>query len=520
MKIQVVVYATGFIIRNYDLKNHLIFCGITDDEIKKFLTCQSFGKKMKTMEKNQRFLVFNPSEKIILIIRMTGSKNHGQLKGEVYYCMDEVILLSLLLKDELKGSGVIVTGLVVHSEKTAYSQTGCKDCDNFNVSSKIFNSGHDIDNFWKTFVSQNIFQKFESILETREKRNNITLFEAVASKIIGYLDHLQFTISEKPVLPIPKKDPAGNIEQAELLLDRYQMETAYSDEKRILLTGNYGTVKTVVALKKLELLHESLKEDEVIYYVNFAGKSQLHLKVMEKNKTNEKVKVLRGGASLSKIVKSKILPNEAKDNTNTKNIQLIVDEYDSQDLSKKESERLYQIFQEEKQFQHSTILIAVQPIEITRTEYFTTCGETKEYWQGKHMFGKLKEIMQVFHLRYVMRTTVEINNLIKLTQSYLDNKANKYESERQNYREKREKNPFEKLSPELRQESSKTINNTESKPNISRKNPSAKSSYSLNSVSVFPSASLIHTTPVYSEEIIDHDELYKLTSTSGIRIKK
>ena len=168
---------------------------------------------------------------------------------------------------------------------------------------------------------------------------------------------------------------------------------------------------------------------------------------MEKNKTNETVKVLRGGASLSKIVKSKILPNEAKHNTNTENIQLIVDEYDSQDLSKKESERLYQIFQEEKQFQHSTILIAVQPMEIVRTEYFTTCGETKEYVQSKHMFGKLKEIMQVFHLSYVMRTTVEINNLVKLTQSYLDNKANKYESERQNYSEKREKNPFERLSP-------------------------------------------------------------------------
>ena len=284
------------------------------------------------------------------------------------------------------------------------------------------------------------------------------------------------------------------------------------------LSGNYGTGKTDVALKKLELLYESLKQDEVIYYVNFAGKSQLYLEILEKNKTKEKVKVLRGGTNLSNIIKCKILPNEVK--CNTKNIQYIVDEYDSQDLSEKESASLYQIFQEEEQFHHSTILIAVQPTEIIRTEHFTTGGKKKEYSQAKHMFEKLKEIMEVFQLRYVMRTTVEINNLIKLTQSYLDNKTNQYKGERQNCIEKREKSTSEKLFPELLQESSKTVNNTESKPNLSSQNPCAKSSYSLNVASGFQLASPVHTTPVYSEERIDQDELYKLMSRSPKKIKK
>ena len=449
---------------------------------------------------------------------MAGAKQHDQLKGEVYHCMDEMILLSFLLKDELKGSGVIVTGLVVYSGKNAHNQTGCIDSDNFVVSSKIFSSVHHFDNFWKTFVSQNIFEKFASNLERREKSDTVTLFEAVASKIVGYLTHLQFKISEKSVLPVPEKEPAGNIKQNELLLDRCQIEIAYSDEKRILLSGNYGTGKTFVALTKLELLYESLKQDEVIYYVNFAGKSELYLEVLEKNKTKEKVKVLRGGTNLSNIIKSKILPNEVK--CNTKNIQFIVDEYDSEDLSEKESASLYQIFQEEEQFQHSTILIAVQPIEIIRTEHFTTGGKKKEYSQANHMFEKLKEIMEVFQLRYVMRTTVEINNLIKLTQSYLDNKTNQYKGERQNCIEKREKSTSEKLFPELLQESSKTVNNTESKPNLSSQNPCAKSSYSLNVASGFPLASPVHTTPVYSEERIDQDDLYKLMSRSRKKNKK
>ena len=56
-------------------------------------------------------------------------------------------------------------------------------------------------------------------LKARKRTQNVTVFEAVASKIVGYLAHLQFKIPEKPVLPVPKKEPAANIKQAELLLD-------------------------------------------------------------------------------------------------------------------------------------------------------------------------------------------------------------------------------------------------------------------------------------------------------------
>ena len=501
-------YATGFIIRNYDLQNHLKFCGIADDEIKASLIFKNLEKKFNALKNTQRFLVFNPSEKIILTILMSRSRNHGQLRDEVYHCIDEVTLLSFLLKDELKDSGVIVTGLVVYSGEKTHSQNGCTDCNNFIVSSKIFDSVPDFDNFWKKFVSQNIFQKFASRLEARKKYNQATLFEVMASKLVGFLAHLQFKILDEPVLPVTEKDPVGNIKQGELLLDKYQMEIAYCDEKRILLTGNYGTGKTVVALKKLGLLYEGLREEEVIYYVNFAGKSQLHLEVMEKNKTKEKVKVIKGGTSLSNIINSKILPEEKKNNT--ENVHLIVDEYDSQDLSKGESEILYDILQQEEQFKHSTVLIAVQPLEIDRTDYFTTVGKKRKYSQTKHMFGRLKEIMKIFKLRHVMRTTVEINNLIKLTQSYLNNKSNQYKGERKNYSEESEKSAPEEIFPKLQQESQ--INNTEDKPKILDQNLSAISSNHYNTASRFSSASSMQASPVHSQKIIDYDELYKMTS--------
>ena len=148
---------------------------------------------------------------------------HGQLKGEVFHCIDDVTLLYFLLKDELKNSGIIVTGLVAYSGEHTHSESGCIDCDDFIISSKIFNSVSDFDNFWKSFVRQSIFQKFTSKLETRKKSDRAILFEAAASKIVGYLAHLQYEISIKPVLPVPEKEPVDNITQAELLLDKYQM---------------------------------------------------------------------------------------------------------------------------------------------------------------------------------------------------------------------------------------------------------------------------------------------------------
>ena len=82
----------------------------------------------------------------------------------------------------------------------------------------------------------------------------------------------------------------------------------------------------------------------MIYYINIEGRSQLYLMVKEKFKAKEKVKVVGDGASLSNIIKSKIL--SLGDNNNTKIINLIVDENDSQELMVEESKHLYQIFRD------------------------------------------------------------------------------------------------------------------------------------------------------------------------------
>ena len=417
--------ATGIIIRNYDLMNHLDFCKVTDESKENclpFLLKYSEGK-FKFNENNQRFLVFNPSEKIILVIRMVDVQQRGELKNEAHLCIDELNILCLLLRDELKKSGVIVAGLVTYSGEGAHSES-CTDCGSYIVSCKIFSSVEKFVSFWRSFVKKNISELLGKHLKARGNIDTTRVFQAVGGKILGYLAHLQFETLEEPVLPVKENNPSGNIKQAELLLDRYQMEVAYSDEKRILLSGNYGTGKTVVALKKLELLYKCLKEKEVIYYVNFAGKSRLDCMITQKFKTCEKLRVLRGRFLLSDIVKKEILAKE--ENNDSENIHIIVDEYNSQSLTPEESKELYKIFSEEEQFKNSTLLIALQPIKIDRYNFFNVAGKRQKDLHEQHAFRPLKTIMTEHKLKYIMRTTIQINNFAKITQNYLSQKSNQY----------------------------------------------------------------------------------------------
>ena len=419
--------ANGLIIRNYDLKNHAYFCGITNHEIEDTLAFKDTKNIFNFQESDRRILAFNPSLKIIFIIRLVElDKGESRLlQKEVDYCNDEVNLLCFLLKNELEGTGVIVTGLVAYSGENVHIQYTCESSSNNIVSLEIFNSIKTLEAFWKIFVKEKKVEELRICLASITKDKN-SVFQSVASKILGYLAHLQFIMLEKPILPLKENNPAGDIKQAELLLDRYQMEIAYSGDKRVLLQGNYGTGKTVVIGKKLELLCKSLKEKEVIYYLNFAKKSPLDILIKQKFVNWENVRVMKGGSSLLDTIYFQILPKERK--LGSKTVHLIADEYDIQDLSIEEANILGLILREEEQLVNSTLLIAVRPIEINSVVNFYKNGIKRQYPLKKHELGELMQIMgmKIKTLRYVMRTTVEINALVGITQAYLNNQSNIY----------------------------------------------------------------------------------------------
>ena len=501
--------ATGLMIRDYNLKDHIYFRGTTEDEIKYTLGFSNSKNKFSFLESNKRLFAFNPSLKIILIIRLVKlQKGELQLvKKEVDHCIDEVNLLCFLLKDELAYTGVIVTGLVVYSGENAHGQSGCEDCDNIIVSSEIFNSVKTFERFLESFFIEKRYKNLVKCLVRHEKKDN-NVFQVVASKILGYLSHLQFAMLQEPVLPITEQDATGNMKQAELLLNRYQMEIAYSDDKRIWLEGNYGTGKTVVALKKLELLLKALEDEEVIYYVNFA-RSLLHLMIKQRFEKYENLKAIRGEYSLSNTIKYQILPKERE--LGTKNIHLVVDEYNSQYLSTKEVESLILILNEEKELINSTVLIAVQPIKINRVDNFCENGIKRKFSETKHELDKLTTAagIKVKTLEKVMRTTVQINNLAEFTKDYLDNQSNRCVRELQHYDTKASLKEVTDLKLDQKILKEKNFDS-------SFESTSSESNFSSIATSDNFSSLATRTSPFQPESLVDYDELYPLVHTGSI----
>ena len=396
----------GLVVANYDVINNLELLGVKEDDLKEILI------KKELRGDRERLIVFNPAESIIFVVH----RGSDDLQEKVINCIDDVHLLSLLLKEELNQSGVRISGLLVQEESRAnrHRAEKCSRCKNFIVPPEIFDTPELFWNFWLNFKDR------KKLGDTDVKALDTTqLLQDVASKIVGYMSRHNSGILPKLV----ENDPMKTIEQADMLMDRYQMEIAYSEKDRVILQGDYGSGKTVIVLKKIQLLLKTMQNKEAVYYISFSAKSELHHAIKQKLKRfcklNQNVRVVQGGQNLSFILESKILPEEKK--IGTKNIHLFVDELSSEKLSISEIDKLNKIFAKGTLFQNASVLIAAQPIKIDRHMVFGTgLGKTVEqgYW-----FQGLKNF-EVYHLKYVLRTTVQVNTLAKIMQDYLNYKSN------------------------------------------------------------------------------------------------
>ena len=107
--------------------------------------------------------------------------------------------------------------------------------------------------------------------------------------------------------------------------------------------------------------------------------------------------------SLSEIIKDVLEKRET-----TRKINFVVDEYDGEDLDQIEAERLNKVFNES--LKQMFIILIVQPIEKSRV--------INKIIQEKNMFALL-ENMKLYQLNRVMRNSIEIHNLVKLTTDVL-----------------------------------------------------------------------------------------------------
>ena len=141
-----------------------------------------------------------------------------------------------------------------------------------------------------------------------------------------------------------------------MLLTRKQKDIIYSDKKHLIIRGPYGSGKSVVALKRFEILLKELEEskrNEVAYFICYDSKTAL-LTDLERI---PKAKIHRneGGKKLSELIK------DILQETDTKNVSMFVDEYDGENLDKEEAETLNRVFEEK--FKNATVVLVPQSME-------------------------------------------------------------------------------------------------------------------------------------------------------------
>ena len=340
---------------------------------------------VKDAPQEPAIIVYNPKENVILLIRKTNWEN---IEKEMKYCNADLKMFMLLLWDELKESEIKIIPLVANKSEVN-EKLNCGQCTDFVVSVAGLEMPDQFATLWER-------------LSTRcDVDNTNKIAEVKAGVFLATLIGFVATDSIHNKLPTFSKNPSQQIKGILLMQTPEQMKVLESQHKHLVITGPYGSGKTIIALKKLELLAESLLENDVVYFICYDSQSELWNEISGSSKI--KIYSNTEGYNLSEIIKQVLI--EIND---TQNVNFIVDEYDGEDLDEIEATTLNKVFKEE--IQDAYVLLMVQPMEKERA--------ANDILPGRNRFDLL-ETMKKEELTFVMRNSVEISNLVRVTQGFL-----------------------------------------------------------------------------------------------------
>ena len=144
-----------------------------------------------------------------------------------------------------------------------------------------------------------------------------------------------------------------------ILLTLEQLRIVNSPNKHLMIQGCYGSGKSLIALKKAEMTSKTLKQNEILCFISYDSSSMLTKDIASTSKMK-----LYGNKSALKL--SKIINHIKKDHPKY-NINLIVDEYDAENLDNPEAEKLNQIFTKDEKFRDSIICLVLEALGRERT---------------------------------------------------------------------------------------------------------------------------------------------------------
>ena len=375
----------GLVLHSFSVFQHLVHFGFTSKALKDSLKIEVFSKEPV-------IVVYNPQENALLLIR--NAENH-ELTTDIKLSLDDIKMFILLFHDNLKYSNLKLISLVV-TDKAHDVKLTCPTCINNVLSMDEFN---DVSTF------ENWLEERATYFETESLENiNYNFIKSFLAKITGTV---AATFIYDKYIPTMTDRSSEQMTNFAVLLTRKQMKILHSQDKHIIIKGGFGCGKTVIAVAMFKKILESLKNDEKLYYICFDARSELLDDMTEGTQEADDANVTllhnTEGRNLSKIMKDILEKKES-----TKKVNFLVDEYDGESLGESEAENLNELFNES--LKQNFIILIVQPIEKKRV--------INNIVQNTNRFDLL-ENMKLFELNRVMRNSVEIHNLVKLTKDVI-----------------------------------------------------------------------------------------------------
>ena len=422
-------HVNGFVLHSFLIKDlYLKMFNDKLDDLRRKLNIEDFPA-------TPTITVYNPNERIFFLVRIAENED---VENEIKLCGVELKMLMLIVGKELKKTGIKVIPLVVTDKKSK-----CTDCKSHLIlREEIENTDLFISWYEQKSVDFDItFTDYFGENQTNE----------IIAKIVSCMGATKVHAS----LPAFATEEEKQMEEALLLLTPEQIDILYSEEKHIIINGPYGSGKSIIGRMKAKMISDNLAESELLYYISFDSRSAL---LDEMQRSNPEIKIYpdkeeQKGAKLSDMIKDILRRNKVerqRDKTNSRSqekINLIIDEYDGENLDQSEARELNNIINREYKevFEDAVILLIAQSMK-------------KERWASNNFIDSnrfdLLE-MQRKTLSLVMRNSIQIHNLLEVTKNLLEDVITTYELQEQENMELEQ----EKYEQQVKQEENNQKNN-------------------------------------------------------------
>ena len=417
----------GFVFKNYDIAKHLEFLGYN----KKSLDA-NLGVPL--MRKSISYIAYTEQRNTVFIFeKVLNSSSVDQLRKNISVMIKYFLTL---YNTEIQASGVKIIGILIREKEQQGELPKCSFCDLFSASYKDFETP-------TTFkVWLNAIETYEGWWDLSNCKNQNNLFYNLAADILCFM-----ALQEKS-LPTVTDGKSQQFKQTYLLYTPQQMDIHFSDAKHVVIQGSYGSGKSILGIKKLELISKGLGPNEKIIYINFDHNSDLHF-LMEKNLkeyagiSSRKIKhtksigdILKSpsrliylchnstGESLSAILQETVRLSMSTKKMVKTNFHLIIEEFDGETLSHNEAAKITKLVKGDN-LKKSHIILLAQPLMKKRS---LKIGK-ESYEKETCMFHELENTFKILKLEKVLRCSNEISAITKSTQNYVQNKDSVFTTE-------------------------------------------------------------------------------------------